>query len=67
MSHVVLWYLQTFMIYSYLMTLPESESAECQIGTLGENFVLAKNKMAAKCYLENKIMTITFLINQLET
>ena len=25
------------MTHSYLLTLPDSESAECQIGTLGEN------------------------------
>ena len=51
---MVLWYLQTFMIDSYLMTLPESETAECQIGTLGEKFIMSKKtKMAAKCYLEN--------------
>ena len=26
------------------MTLPESESAECQIGTLGENFIMSKKQ-----------------------
>ena len=41
---MVLWYLQTFMIDSYLMTLPESESAECQIGTLGKMYYEQKTK-----------------------
>ena len=42
--NVVLWYLQTCMVDSYLLTLPESESAECQIGTLGEKLYEQKTK-----------------------
>ena len=35
--NMVLWYLQTFMSDSCSLTLPEPESVECQIGTLGAN------------------------------
>ena len=37
---MVLWYLQTFMVDSYLLTLPESESA----GTRGEKLYERKTK-----------------------
>ena len=46
--NVFFWYLQRFMVESSSLALPEQESAECQTGTLGENILWAKNKMAAQ-------------------
>ena len=58
------------MIDSCSLTLPEPESIECQTGTLGgggDFFYEHKTKWPSNVQRINLIVTITFLIFQLET
>ena len=58
--------LWTFLVDSSSLSNPESESAGCQIGTLGENFLEAKNKMAAGDIQLIMFWAISSLLSHLE-
>ena len=57
--------LWTFLVDSSSLSNPESESAGCQLGTLGEFFLEAKNKMAAGDIPLNMFWAISSLLSHI--